>query len=94
MADRDELLAQGPRTAPEAETADERTHRVGKRGVAVGAVAGGTAAVKFGGLAKAVVWLFAWHGALSIWRLGGWIALALAIAAVALFVAVRARREN
>jgi hypothetical protein len=94
MADRDDLLTQGPHTAPEPETAEERTKRVGKGGLAGGAVAGGAAAVKFAGAGKALLWLFAWNGAVDMWRLGGWIALVLTVAAITLVLVLRSRREG
>ena len=91
--DRDELLREGPREAPDAETAEERSHRLGKRGLAGGAAAGGAAAIKFGGASKVLVWLFAWHGFWNLWRLGAWaVVAALAIATVALVI--HWRREN
>jgi hypothetical protein len=92
MGQHDELLQQGPCRAPEPETAEQRSKRVGWGTAAGGAAAGGAALAKLGFL-KFFVWLFAWHGLVSAWRLGGWVALAAALAAVALFVVVRSRRE-
>ncbi len=94
MAKHDELLEQGPRQAPEPETAEERTKRLGVGTAAGGAVAAGAALAKFGGLAKLFFWLFAWHGVLDAWRLGGWIAVVALLAGVVLFVALRSRRRT
>jgi hypothetical protein len=79
----EELLEQGARTAPEPETAEERSRRVGwKTG---GGVAGGAAAAaaKLGVLGKVLFWLVVWHSAWNAWRLGAW----AGIAAIGLLVA-------
>jgi hypothetical protein len=94
MAKHDDMLEQGPRDAPEPETAEQRSKRVGLGGAAGGIVAGGAAAAKLGVLTKVLVWYFAWHGAVSAWRIGGWIGLAVVLAAIALFVVLRARSES
>jgi hypothetical protein len=91
MAKHDELLHQGPRQAPEAETAEQRSRRLGWGAAGGGVVAGGIAAAKFGGLTKVFVWLFAFH-AVNAWRIGGWIAIAVVLALIAAFMVVR-RRE-
>ena len=93
MSDRDELLTQGPRTAPEPETAEQRSHRVGKRGLAGGAAAGGAAAIKFGGAGKVFLWLFAWHGFWSLWRLGAW-AIVLVLAVTSVLLVIHWRSDN
>jgi len=92
MAKHEELLEQGPRQAPEPETAEQRTKHVGWGTAAGGAAAGGAALAKLGFL-KVFVWLFAWHALVDTWRLGGWIALAAVIAAIALFLVIRSRRK-
>ena len=92
MAKHDELLQQGPRQAPEPETAEQRTRRVGWGTAAGGAAAGGAALAKLGFL-KFFVWLFAWHALVDSWRVGGWIALAAVIAAITLVLVIRSRRE-
>src|SRR5438105_11506125 len=52
----EDLLVQGARTAPEPETAEERSHRLGLK-TGGGAVVGGiAAAAKLGVLGKAFVW--------------------------------------
>jgi hypothetical protein len=93
MARHDELLDQGARQAPEPETAEQRSKRVGWGTAGGGVAAGGIAALKFGGLAKFFVWFFAWHTAVNGWRIGGWIGLAVVIAAIAAFLIVRSQRE-
>jgi hypothetical protein len=94
MAKHDELLEQGPREAPEPETAEQRSKRVGW-GSAGGAVAaGGVAAAKIGGFGKFLVWLILWHGLRTGWRVAGWAGLALAVAAVATYLLVVRRRER
>jgi predicted lipid-binding transport protein (Tim44 family) len=92
MAKHDELLDQEPRYAPEPETAEERSKRVGWGAAGGGLLAGLAAALKFGGLSKLFVWLFAFH-AFNLWRLGGWIALVLVITAIAALLVVQSRKE-
>lgn len=92
MAKHDELFQQGPREAPEPETAEQRSKRVGLGIAAGGAVAAGAVAAKFGGLAKFFLFLVAWHGAVDAWRLGGWIGLAVVLAAIVTYLVVRGRR--
>jgi hypothetical protein len=94
MAKHDELLDLGAREAPEPETAEERSSRLGMKTAAGGVVAGGVALAKFGGLAKIFLWIFAWNGVHDAWRLGGWIGIGLVAAAVAVYFAVRARRAH
>jgi hypothetical protein len=93
MAKHDELLEQGPREAPEPETAEQRSKRLGLGGAAGGAAAAGVAAAKFGGLAKFLVFLFAWRGAVDAWRLAGWIGVAAVVAAVITVLVLRSRRS-
>ena len=94
MAKHDELLEVGAREAPEPETAEERSSRLGMKTAAGGVVAGGVALAKFGGLAKIFLWIFAWNGVHDAWRLGGWIGIGLVAAALAVYFAVRARRAH
>ena len=54
--------------------------------------AAGAAAAKFGGLAKLFLFLFAWNGAVDAWRIGGWIGVAVVLAALVTFFVVRKRR--
>ncbi len=93
MAKHDDLLQHGPHKAPEPETAEQRSKRVGWGTAGGGIVGGGIALAKFGGLAKVFLWLFAWNTASNAWRIGGWIGIAVVIAAVAAFLVLRSRRE-
>ncbi|MDX6506611.1 MAG: hypothetical protein QOG06_1255 [Gaiellaceae bacterium] len=93
MVDHDDLLQQGPHEAPEPETAEQRSKRVGWGSAAGGAAAGGLALAKIGGFGKLLLWLILWHGAFSLWRLGGWIAIALAAGAVATYAVIASRRK-
>ena len=93
MSKHDELLHQGPREAPDPETAEQRSKRLGIGTAAGGIAAAGIAVAKVGGLAKLFIFLFAWHGAVDAWRLGGWIGLAVLVGAVVTYLVVRARRE-
>jgi hypothetical protein len=90
---KDDLLKQGPREAPEPETAEERSKRLGLKSAGGVVAGGGVAAAKLGVLGKIFIWWFAWNGAVDAWRIGGWIALALVVAALAVYFVVRARRE-
>ena len=93
MAKHDELLQQGPRQAPEPETAEQRSKRLGWGTAAGGAVAGGAALAKLGFL-KFFLWIIAWHGVVDLWRIGGWIAIAVVAAVIAVYFVVRTRRER
>ena len=93
MARHDDLLQQGAREAPEPETAEQRTKRVGWGTAGGGVVGGGIALAKLGVLAKVFLWLFAWNTAANAWRIGGWVGIAVVVAAVAVFFVVRSRRD-
>ncbi len=94
MAKHDELLEQGAREAPEPETAEERSGRLGMKTAAGGVVAGGVALAKFGGVAKLFLWIFAWNGVNDAWRLGGWIGIAVVAAVAATVLVLRRRRQS
>jgi hypothetical protein len=94
MAKHDELLEQGPRQAPEPETAEERSKKLGLKTAGGGVAAGGIALAKFGGLTKLFLWLFAWNSFTNAWRLGSWIGIAVVALAVTTFLFMRWRREN
>jgi hypothetical protein len=94
MARHDEMLEQGAREAPEPETAEERSRRLGWKSGAGVAAGGGLAVAKFGGLAKLLFWLFLFHGAVNSWRIGSWVGLAVVAGLAALFFVRRARREG
>jgi hypothetical protein len=92
---KDELLKQGPREAPEPETAEEKSRKLGLKS-AGGVVAGGGAvaakAGALGGLGKFFIWIFAWNGIQDGWRIGGWIGLAVVVAVIATLVFLHRRR--
>ena len=94
MARHDELLDQGAREAPEPETADEHSKKLGLKTAGGGVAAGGIALAKVGFLGKFFIWFFAWHGVVDAWRIGGWVALALIAAAVTVFFVLRAQRAQ
>ncbi len=97
MSSHDDLLAQGPRQAPEPETAEEKSRKLGLK-TAGGAVAGGGAiaakAGAIGGLGKVFLWLFVWNGVSTAGRSGGWIGIALVIALVVGAVVFYRRRHD
>ena len=82
MSKHDDLLNQGPRQAPEPETAEEKSRKLGLKTVG-GAVAGGGAvaakAGAIGGLGKVFLWIFLWNGVNTAGRIGGWIGIALVL---------------
>ena len=87
----EDLLKQGPREAPEPETAEERSRRTALKTAGGGVAAGGIGLAKAGILGKFFLWWFAWNGAIDAWRIGGWIGAALVAVAVAAFVVYRRR---
>ena len=87
MAQHDDLLNQGPREAPEAETAEEKSKKLGLKSAGGGVAAGGIGLAKAGVLGKFFLWLFVWNGVSSAARIGGWIGIAL-IAALVIGVVV------
>jgi hypothetical protein len=78
----DELLEQGPREAPEPETAEERSRRTGLKTAGGGVAAGGIGLAKAGILGKLLLWLFVWNGVGTALRIGGWIGILLILAIV------------
>jgi hypothetical protein len=94
MARHDDLLEQGAHEAPEPETAEERSSRLGMKTAAGGVVAGGAALAKVGVFGKFFFWFFAWNGVNNLWRIGGWIAMAVLAAGVALYLVLRSRRRE
>ena len=97
MSNHDELLEEGAREAPEPETAEEKSRKLGLK-TAGGAVAGGGAvaakAGAIGGLGKLFFWLFAWNGISTALRIGGWIGIALVAALVAGLILYRRSRRH
>jgi hypothetical protein len=91
MSDHDDLLKQGPREAPEPETAEERSRRTGLKTAGGGLAAGGLGLAKAGLLGKILFWFLLWHGAVGAARIGGWIAVLLIAALVAGFFLYRRR---
>jgi hypothetical protein len=92
MAQHDDLLNQGPREAPEPETAEERSKKLGLKSAGGVVAGGGIAAAKVGVLGKFFVWLFLWNGISSAARIGGWIGIALVLALVVGFIVWRKTR--
>ena len=92
----DDLLQQGPREAPEPETAEERSKKLGLK-TAGGAVAGGGAVAAkvgaLGGLSKFFLWLVAWNAFRASWYYGGWIVAAVVAAIVIALIVLHKRNE-
>jgi hypothetical protein len=86
---KDDLLKQGPREAPEPETAEERSKRRGMKTAGGGVAAGGIGLAKAGVLGKFFIYLFLWNGIRTAYLVGGWIAILLVAAAIAAFVYMR-----
>ncbi len=91
---KDELLKQGPREAPEPETAEQRSSRTGLKTAGGGVAAGGIGLAKAGVLGKFFIYLFLWNGVRTAWLVGGWIAIALIAAALTTFFVLRSRRSS
>jgi hypothetical protein len=92
MAKHDDLLEQGPREAPEPETAEERSKRTGLKSAGGIVAGGGAVAAKagvLGGLGKFFLWAALWNGLLR----GGWIALAVVLLVLVTVFVVRQRRK-
>ena len=94
MTRNDDLLNQGPREAPEPETAEQRSKKLGLKTAGGGVAAGGIGLAKAGILGKTLIWLFAWNGVSTAWRVGGWIGLAIAAGVLTTYVALRHRRSE
>ena len=89
---KDDLLKQGPREAPEPETAEQRSKRMGMKTAGGGVAAGGLGLAKLGILSKVFLWLFVWNGVSSAIRIGGWIGILLVLGIVATVVVWRRSR--
>jgi hypothetical protein len=90
----DELLQQGPREAPEPETAEKRSKKLGLKTAGGGVAAGGIGLAKAGILGKTLLWLFAWNGVSTAWRIGGWIGIAIALGIVTTYLVLRHRASE
>ena len=93
MAKHDDLLDQGPREAPQPETAEERSKKLGLKTAGGGVAAGGIGLAKAGILGKLFLWLFVWNGVSSALRIGGWVGILLIVAIVAGVVLYRRRQQ-
>jgi hypothetical protein len=97
MSKHDDLLDQGPREAPEPETAEEKSKKLGLK-TAGGAVAGGGAVVAKAGaigiFGKVFLWLFLWNGVSTAGRIGGWIGILLVFALIAGVLYYRHQRSQ
>jgi hypothetical protein len=89
----EDLLKQGPREAPEPETAEERSRRTGMKTAGGGVAAGGIGLAKAGLLGKFFIWFFLWNGIRTAYVLGGWIAIALVAAAIGGYLLYRNREH-
>jgi len=89
MSGNDDLLEQGPREAPEPETAEERSKRMGLKTAGGGVAAGGIGLAKAGVLRKFLLWLFVWNGVSTAWRIGGWVAILIVAGLVGAYVLYR-----
>ena len=90
---KDDLLKQGPREAPEPETAEERSKRTGIKTAGGGIAAGGIGLAKVGLLGKFFIYLFLWNGVRTAYLLGGWLAIALVAAGIIGFIMWRNRER-
>ena len=91
MAQHDDLLNQGPREAPEAETAEEKSTKLGLKSAGGAVAGGGVVAAKAGILGKLLLWAFLWNGASNAIRIGGWIGILLLVAIVAAWITLHRR---
>jgi len=91
----DDLLKEGPREAPEPETAEQRTSRLGGKAKTAGGgiAAGGLGLAKVGLLGKFFIYLFLWNGVRTAYLLGGWLAIALVAAGIIGFIVWRNRER-
>ena len=87
------LYTDQPREAPEPETAEQRSKRMGMKTAGGGLAAGGIGLAKAGFLGKFLIYLFLWNGIRATYLIGGWIAIALIAAAVVAYIAYRNREH-
>jgi hypothetical protein len=94
VSEHDKLLEEGAREAPEPETAEEKSKRLGLK-TGGGVVAGGAvAAAKIGVLGKGFLWFFAWRGIVDAWRISIWISVAIVLLGLAYMFVRHSRREG
>jgi len=86
MSKHDDLLNQGPREAPEPETAEEKSQKLGLKTAGGGVAAGGIGLAKAGILGKLLLWIFVWNGVSTGLRIGGWIGIAMIAAVIGGFI--------
>jgi hypothetical protein len=91
---KDDLLKQGPREAPEPETAEERSKRTGLKTAGGGIAAGGIGLAKIGLLGKFFIYLFLWNGVRTLYLVGGWVAIILLAAVVTAVIVYRRTRQT
>jgi hypothetical protein len=94
MSKHDDLLNQGPREAPEPETAEEKSRKLGLKTAGTAVAGGGAVVAKAGAigfLGKAFLWIFLWNGVSAAGRIGGWIGILLVFALIGAFIAYRRR---
>jgi hypothetical protein len=94
MSNHDDLLKQGPREAPEPETAEQRSRRTGWGAAGGGVAAGGIGLAKAGLLSKIIFWFLVWHGVSTGARIGGWIGIAIILAVIAGAIYYRRHRGS
>jgi hypothetical protein len=95
LAQHYDLMNEGPREAPEPETAEERSKKLGLKSAGGVVAGGGVVAAKagaIGGLGKLFIWLFLWNGVSTAARVGGWVGILLVLAVVVAFVVWRKQR--
>ena len=96
MSKHDDLLQQGPREAPEPETAEEKSRKLGLKSAGGAVAGGGVVAAKVGavgGFSKLFLWLFLWNGVSTAGRIGGWIGILLIAALITGAVVFYRRRQ-
>ncbi|HVH51991.1 MAG TPA: hypothetical protein VM690_07585 [Gaiellaceae bacterium] len=93
MSKHDDLLNQGPREAPEPETAEQKSQKLGLKTAGGGVAAGGIGLAKAGILSKFLLWIFVWNGVSTGLRIGGWIGIAIIAAVVGGFIWYRRRHQ-
>ena len=94
MAKHDDLLNQGPREAPEPETAEQKSQKLGLKTAGGCVAAGGIGLAKAGILGKLFLWIIVWNGVSTGLRIGGWIGIALIVAVVSGFIWYRRRART